>query len=407
MRFLLTSLVVLVLSVLLGGVLMQDTGFVVIGIHGQVLRTSLAFFAVVLLLTVVVLYVVIRVGRKIWRAPRDLHVWNARRRQSKALTSLSKGFLALAQGDWKTAEKTLTNGATRSDQPLVYYLGAARAAQALHEGERRDKYLQLARSQGQEAEVAVLLAEAEVQWQAGELDAMRKTLDRLQNTSVERERVQRLELSYHRSCRQWPQVLETLNELAKTGALNGAEQTRLETEAVAAMLQPGGIYAKPDVMLRVWEQLPKQRRKQPQLIAIYCRALMHGGQHDTAEGLVRGALKKGWHADLTRLYGEIKSSDGLDQIKFLEDRLPEHVGDPVLLLAIGRLCARQGLWGKARSYLEDLIEKHPTPDAYRLLAEAQEQLGDREAALRSHRKGLMLATSPEAKLPQLPPARPA
>ena len=46
-------------------------------------------------------------------------------------------------------------------------------------------------------------------------------------------------------------------------------------------------------------------------------------------------------------------------------------------------------------------------DAYRLLAEAQEQLGDREAALRSHRKGLMLATSPEAKLPQLPPARPA
>ena len=58
MRFLLTSLVVLVLSVLLGGVLMQDTGFVVIGIHGQVLRTSLAFFAVVLLLTVVVLLII-------------------------------------------------------------------------------------------------------------------------------------------------------------------------------------------------------------------------------------------------------------------------------------------------------------------------------------------------------------
>ncbi len=201
-------------------------------------------------------------------------------------------------------------------------------------------------------------------------------------------------------------MLETLNELARTGALDDAEQTRLEAEAVSAMLQPGGIYAKPDVMIRVWEQLPKQRRKQPQLIAIYCRALLHAGQHDTAEGLMRGALKKGWDADMVRLYGEIKSGDGLGQINFLEDRLPDHAGDPVLLLAIGRLCARQGLWGKARSYLEELIDKHPTPEAYRLLAEVYEQLGDREAALRSHRKGLMLATSPEVTLPQLP-ARPA
>jgi HemY protein len=104
------------------------------------------------------------------------------------------------------------------------------------------------------------------------------------------------------------------------------------------------------------------------------------------------------------VYGEIKPQDTLRQLKNAEEWLREHDNDPVLLLTLGRLSLLNGLWGKARSYLEQLLAHSPSPEAFRLLAEAQEQLGDREAALRCHRQGLLLATG-QPSLPLLPASR--
>ncbi len=102
------------------------------------------------------------------------------------------------------------------------------------------------------------------------------------------------------------------------------------------------------------------------------------------------------------MYGEINSSDGIEQLRHAEDWLAGHPGDADLLLTIGELCVRNGLWGKARSYLEELIQKAPTPLAHRLLAETLEQLGEREAALRAHRRGLLLATTAPGTQTRLP-----
>jgi HemY protein len=63
----------------------------------------------------------------------------------------------------------------------------------------------------------------------------------------------------------------------------------------------------------------------------------------------------------------------------------------VLLLTLGRLCARQGLWGKAQSYLEASIAIEPTHSALFALAQLQEKLGNAEAAHRHSRESLELA----------------
>ena len=140
----------------------------------------------------------------------------------------------------------------------------------------------------------------------------------------------------------------------------------------------------------------------PEYIAGYARALLAAGAEEDALRSVTGALKRGWNASLVRLFGELSSDDSMASLKRAEGWLAQHGDDPALLLTLGRMSLRCGLWGKARSYLESYVQKEPTPEGFRLLAEALEHLGDRETALRYHRQGLALATSEQTSpLPRL------
>ena len=67
--------------------------------------------------------------------------------------------------------------------------------------------------------------------------------------------------------------------------------------------------------------------------------------------------------------------------------------DGVLLLTLGRLCARQELWGKAQNYLEASMSLEPTYTAYLALAQLHDQLGNADAARRHYRASLDLAVA--------------
>ena len=59
-----------------------------------------------------------------------------------------------------------------------------------------------------------------------------------------------------------------------------------------------------------------------------------------------------------------------------------------VLLAAARLCLRNELWGKARSYLETVISLRPTPEAYREYGALLTRLGESDAAAEAYRDGL-------------------
>jgi HemY protein len=60
------------------------------------------------------------------------------------------------------------------------------------------------------------------------------------------------------------------------------------------------------------------------------------------------------------LYAEVPSEKPLAQIERAEDWLREHPDDASLLLALGKLCAAEKLWGKAQSYIEGPRRLRPT-----------------------------------------------
>ena len=114
----------------------------------------------------------------------------------------------------------------------------------------------------------------------------------------------------------------------------------------------------------VWKKLPKQQRKDIDLLEAYYSSLIRTGMHAQAEKEIAAELRREWRPPLIRLYGIVEADDPARQLKIAEGWLRDHGEDVDLLLAAARLCLRNELWGKARSYLETVIAIRPTPDAY-------------------------------------------
>ena len=78
-----------------------------------------------------------------------------------------------------------------------------------------------------------------------------------------------------------------------------------------------------------------------------------------------------------------------------EKWLLEHPEDPWLHLALGRLCARDELWGKARQHMVRSLEIEPTVSGYDALGQLLERKGELEASMTCFRNALRLSQGKE------------
>ena len=91
------------------------------------------------------------------------------------------------------------------------------------------------------------------------------------------------------------------------------------------------------------------------------------------------------------LYGECPEDDAIRQIERAEGWLKSHPNDASLLLALGKLCAHCGLWGKAQNYLEASLSVEPSYTAHLALAGLYEKISRSEPAKHHYDEGLKLA----------------
>ena len=147
----------------------------------------------------------------------------------------------------------------------------------------------------------------------------------------------------------------------------------------------------------------KQHKDDPKVLDAYYTGLMRTELHEKAEKELAAALKTEWRPQLARLFGLVEGPDASKQLKRAEGWLANHGDDSDLLLAAARLCIRNELWGKARSYLETVISLRPTPEAYQEYGRLLTQLGETDAAADAYREGLgMVATTTRTAIPHLP-----
>ncbi|MDR2877027.1 MAG: hypothetical protein LBV36_03165 [Chromatiales bacterium] len=391
----------LFLFILLAGVgiafyAQRDPGYVLVQFNGWTLEFSVTFALLALISGFTLCYVLIRIIGAGMGLPEQWRGWRKRRAEQRALGGLDRGYADLLEGRWERAEKRLVGAARGRENLLLAWLGAARAAQEQGAERRRDDYLRRAASGAPDAEVGLALAQAEMQLGREQFAQAAANLDRLHGMAPRNTQVAVLRLQLALRLGDWRGVLEQLPDLRRRHLIPANRAEEIEQRAAAGMLDDPQLQSESDLAV-TWSQLPKPIRRNSELLRRYLSRLAENGAGVRAERLTRETIQNHWDPALVELYGLIDSNDTRRQISEAEGWLRRHSDDAVLLLTLGRLCRRQGLWGKAKDYLQSCVQNGGSRVACDELAVVLETMGERDAALHYYRRGIEVAGSKEQR----------
>ena len=399
MKFGIVVIVALVAASLVAHFLLGDPGYVIINFRTYVIEMSVPVL-VGLILSVLVgvwlLYRVLRLPRKLGEAAGAL-------RSQRAGRQFTKGLIAAAEGKLAKGERLLTRGASRAETPLLNYLAAARVAHQQGATERRDNWLTMAYEATPGAANAVLLTQAELQLANGQFEQALATLRRIQENVPGHQQATLLLGRIYAAVKDYPQLGELLPALRKQGRIEPDVLDEWERDVELARLEAAGTDL--GALRAVWKRMNDAVRRLPNVVSLYARKLEGGGAGGEAEQTVRKMLKRQWSGELAAIYGRIAGAEPGLQLRHAEAWLREHDDDPDLLLTAGRLCMREELWGKARSYLESALAIRPTPECWKVYGELLNELGEDERAANAYRSGLGMVAGTHPGLPDLSRAK--
>ena len=397
MKFGLLVVVALVVSALAAHFLLQDPGYVVINFQNYLIEMSVPILLAFIFLVVIGAWLLV----KLFRAPKKIGEAAGRYRMGRAGQRLTRGVIEVAEGNFAKGEKLLARAAHVSDAPLLNYLQAARAAHLLGNDERRDDWLKQAYEQAPEAANAVLLTQAELQLDREQYEQALATLRRLEESSPNHSHALDLLGRLYFRLEDWSHLSDLLPKLRKRGRL---DESTLDKWSERVYIEKLDQAVDGDAILAAWKEIPKGLKNHLPLLEAYYSSLMRTGMHEKAEKDLIADIKREWRGPLVRLFGMVEGTNATKQLKNAENWLKNHGEDADLLLTSARLCLRNELWGKARSYLETVISIRPSPEAYQEYGRLLNRLGEGDAAADAYRTGLgMVARSPLPAIPHLAP----
>jgi len=383
MRLGLWALGALFVGALIAHFLLGDQGYVLITFRGYLIEMSVP----ALILVFVVLYGSIRLLKRLWHAPRALAQAWVNRGGRNAGVRLTRGLMHMAEGDFTRGEQLLTRGLKDSAAPLVNYLLAARAAHSQGARERRNEWLKLAYESLPDAEITVLLTQAELELEDGELERALATAQRILDKAPANRAALAIFARTKLALGDSAGLIELLPRLAHA-KLATEQLAEIAARTLETLLADSGL--KYEAYANVWTELPSAVRKAPKVLRTHARILDRFGKGEEAIGEILRVLKRSWEHELVRAYGEVKARDALKQLRRAEGWLKTHSEDAVLLLTTARLCMANELWGKARSYLESSLALAPNPESYALYGKLLDQLGNPDQAALAYHSGLDL-----------------
>ncbi|ULQ45121.1 hypothetical protein JN531_008270 [Flagellatimonas centrodinii] len=369
----------------------SESGYVLFAWQDWTVETSLPGFVLLVLVSVVGLYLGWRLLSGAVGLPGRMQAYLAHRRRQRAQDTLIAGLRHLAAGDFRRAEIELLRRVADHPAADINYLAAAQAAHQLRAGERRDHYLALAaQAQGPDSP-AVLSVQASLQRAAGQGQAALETARHFHQRHPRHPHAVRL---YARALAAAGESSVLLNLLQSQGeAVPEAQRQAWQAQALGTLLRVAAGAGQLDQLKATWASAGASVQALPAAQRAYAEGLVQLGAEADAAAVIGRALKHGWDEPLVRLFGGLDSLDPVSQLATLEQWLQQHGEQTALLLACGRACMRNHLWGKASSYLEAALRLHPVPAVYLLLAQLAERTQRPEDAQRHYREGLTRAAN--------------
>ncbi len=377
MRFFLIGVVVFAAAVGLALALSVDPGNVVLFYPPYRVDLSLNLFLLIAVVAFIVLYALIRIADKTVRMPQRVALYRQRQSEKRASKALRSALQAHFEGRYGHAERDAEEAQELPETAGLAALVAARSAHRMREYGRRDDWLRRAEADpGLRA--AKLMTEAECLVDARDGTRALAVVEQLHAAGARHIQSLRLGLKAHQYAGEWDAVLKLLRTLNKRDALHPAAARRIKMLAYRALLAARGDDS--HALLALWQSVPNVDKRLGDVALVAAQAFNAAGLGYQARVVIENALVAEWDARLVEEYArsgdeavnalftapsrsrDPKSSqpdDPRPQIERAERWTREHPDDASAFYALGTLCAREKLWGKAQTALGAALEIAP------------------------------------------------
>jgi len=383
-------ILLLIGAVYIVGVMLLRNSQELIILWGQSYTIEMSSFTLVvgLLLVFIVGYLLIAGMITLLLMPRNI----ARRREEKRIAmahnDLKNGLVNLVEGHWESAETLLMAQVAHSETPLLNYLGAARASHMNQHYHQRDEYLKLASAYGEEAEIAVAVSQASMQFESGQIEQARATLTHLRELSPSHPYPNHLLMKVYLQQEDWKQLIQLVSVLSEQAPEEACQYQLYLKRAVVGLLEITSGKQNLKALNKVWQQLPDFVQGQTYALEAYSTALNHIGGGDLAAPLLEKAIRNEIQPELVACYGQIQHRH---PVEALDKAMTWQVAgreDPILMLCLARLANQAGEPTKSAALYEQALSLVPDTRVYCEFAELLMDMGDQKNANRCYRQGL-------------------
>lgn len=191
----------------------------------------------------------------------------------------------------------------------------------------------------------------------------------------------------------WQSLVELLPDIRKKKLLKERILQNMEGKSYSGFL--AAAKGNQAALENAWAKIPKTAQTKAELILYYIKLSNRAASNSSnVEQLIIKSLDQKWDNRLIDAYGLFNASNPNEQLKRSEKWLEDYAKNEYLLLALGRICIRAKLWGKAQSYLEASIGADAMAASCLALAELLgNQLQQKDKASEYYQKGLELCLS--------------
>ncbi|HAT1648008.1 TPA: protoheme IX biogenesis protein HemY [Raoultella planticola] len=380
----------LIAGIVVGPIISGHQGYVLIQTDNYNIETSVTGLAIIMILTMVVLFAIEWLFRRIFRTGAHTRGWFVGRKRRRARKQTEQALLKLAEGDYQQVEKLMAKNADHAEQPVVNYLLAAEAAQQRGDEARANQHLERATELAGDDLIPVEIARVRLQLARNENHAARHGIDKLLEITPRHPEVLRLAEQAYTRTGAWNSLLDILPSMAKANVSDEEHRAALEQQAWIGLMDQTLADRGSDGLREWWKSQNRKTRSQVPLQVAMASLLIESDDHDTAQQIIIDGLKKQYDDRLVMLIPRLKTNNPEQLEKVLRQQI-KSVGDrPLLWSTLGQSLMRHGEWQEASIAFRAALKQRPDAFDYAWLADTLDRMHQPEEAALMRRDGLLL-----------------
>lgn len=359
------------------------SGDVYIVVEQTLIRINLQLFIGMVLLTVVMLYILLRIVMGFVHLPGHWQHWRINHQRHQVETALNHAGLAYFEGRYqfaaREAERVLRNKQGQHSRSLALLL-AAHSADQMDDMSTRDRYLnEVAKLPEKQQLSRYLLLSQSALAQHNEQQA-KNALDAAAKINPNLTQLVKLQLRYDWDQHNARGVLQQVDKLSRASALSDSEQQQYRYWAYRQLLAE----AKNPVELKNSLKSIPVDEQESLLSADIAEKYLQLGMYTQAVKWVKKYYPRSHDAALLPAFNHanqyLSSKEQQKNMIAADKWLQQEPHNADLLLLMGEMSYQQQLWGKAKNYLEASLQAKNNNVTRLLLAKVLEQSGENEAA---------------------------